>query len=183
MLSKVEYFAKRAKNQLEQTKTNNSTAAEADAEEGIDQQQNPITTLAEIESAYILSLYGWQLLDPSIPGVKCELCFSKKAFYQIKKSESFNVLEEHKTYCPWKNPDTADAYTPRGFSTISRNKKLSGSEWMQQVISLEYGLLVKKADLSLSSRELVDEKLYNLKQKMYRSYDLLNSWKSHIEEK
>lgn len=156
----MKYFAKRATNTLN--------------------KEEKSSTIEDMESAYLLSLYGWQSLDHNIPGVKCELCFSKKAFYQIKKDESFDVLEEHKSYCPWINATTADAYTPRGFSAASRNKRISGSEWMQQVTSLEYGLLVKKEDLSLSSRELADEKFYHLKQKLYNSYDLLSNWQSHL---
>ncbi|KAI8082632.1 C3HC zinc finger-like-domain-containing protein [Gilbertella persicaria] len=106
---------------------------------------------------YILSAVGWSTLHPEIPGVKCDLCFSQKGFYQVHE---FDVLQEHKAYCPWRT---------------------SGLDWMMEIICIEYNLLVKRQDLSLSSNHEQDEKLYKIKQKIYESQNVLKTWKSKIE--
>lgn len=134
------------------------------------------------DSAYVLSLFGWKLLHMDIVGIQCDLCFSRKAFYQLKQDEEIDVLKLHKEYCPWRNAITAEAYSPRLLST-SPQTTISGSDWMMQVVGLEYSMLIKKQDLTLKSRQAVDEKLHQLKQKMYESKDLLQTWKEQILNK
>lgn len=133
------------------------------------------------QTAYILSLYGWKSLNEDIPGVQCDLCFMRKAFSQSEENESFDVLEEHKLYCPWINAKTAQAYTPKTFLS-SRNDTISGFEWMKDVISMEYSLLNRKECLSLSAIHAADEKYHDIKYKMFKSYDLLKEWKKTIEK-
>lgn len=135
----------------------------------------------DIKSAYILSLYGWKYLHKDLPGVQCDMCFSKKGFYQYKDNESFDALEQHKSYCPWKNPDTANAYTPKEFST-TKNQKINGSDWMKDVITIEYNILMRKEHLSLSSKFALNEKFHDLKYKMHQSYDLIEKWNSAIKK-
>lgn len=113
--------------------------------------------------------------------MQCDLCFTRKAFSQNEKNEIFEVLEEHKSYCPWRNANTAQAYTPKTF-TSGRNEVMSGSEWMKDVISMEYSLLNRKECLSLSSIHESDENYHDIKHKMFKSYDLLKEWRSAIEK-
>lgn len=113
--------------------------------------------------------------------MQCDLCFTRKAFSQNEKDEAFKVLEEHKSYCPWINAKIAQAYTPKTF-TSGRNEVMSGSEWMKDVISMEYSLLNRKECLSLSSIHESDEKYHDIKHKMFKSYDLLKEWRSAIEK-
>lgn len=120
-------------------------------------------------------------MDDNIPGVKCDLCFTKKAFYQMKEDELFNVLDEHKIYCPCTNAETANAYPPNGYS-MYRNQKINGTDWMKEVLLLEYTILIKKEDLSLPHKQILDEKLYALKQKIYESSDMLKTWQSTVEK-
>lgn len=128
------------------------------------------------ETAYLLSVYGWKSLHPSIPGVRCDLCFTKKAFSQLK-GEIFSIVDEHKSYCPWINVETANVYTPNVYSK-HKNMKINGSDWMKDVMLLEYAILIKKEDLSLLNKQALDEKLYALKQKIYTSSDTLKAWQS-----
>ncbi|GAA5806125.1 hypothetical protein HPULCUR_011654 [Helicostylum pulchrum] len=124
-----------------------------------EQTQNEHVELESIETAYILSLYGWELLHADIPGVKCDLCCTRKAFYLL--NEPFDVLRRHKSYCPYVNAETANAYTPKGFS-LRRTQKISGSDWMKDVLSLEYVILIKTRDLSLTYEDALDEKIRKL---------------------
>jgi hypothetical protein len=129
-------------------------------------------------SAYLLSLFGWQLLDPLVPGAECELCCSRKGFYQMKNEEKFDLVKEHKDYCPWVNSENADAYSPK-VSLSTRDCQISGYEWMVDMISIEFNLHMRNKYLSLSSRKSTDDQHYELKQKMYQANDLLKVWNSY----
>jgi hypothetical protein len=131
-------------------------------------------------SAYLLSLYGWKSLNENIPGIQCDLCFERKAFYQLE-GEKFDVLDQHKLYCPWRNCTTANAYTPKEFSNI-KNQKIDGINWMKEIINIEYSILIRKKNLSLTSKFASDEKYHTLKHKMQQSYNLLNNWKLTFEK-
>lgn len=136
-------------------------------------------SLDNTERAYILSLFGWKSLDSSIPGVKCDLCFTRKAFYQLKQGEAFNVVNEHKSYCPCINAETADSYTPNTYSS-HKNVKISGADWLKEVMLMEYSMIIKKEDLSITHKVALDEKLYALRQKIYESSDNLKNWQSRV---
>ena len=128
--------------------------------------------------AFVLSLFGWKSLDPSISAIECDLCFTRR----VLNNETFDVLENHKSYCPWKNATTANAYTPKGFIATTKNQSMTGWEWLLEAIQMEYSLQMRKEDLSLSARHAIDEKFYAHKQTLYQSYDLLEQWKATIEK-
>lgn len=129
------------------------------------------------ESAFILALFGWKSLHMEVPGIQCDLCFSKKAFCQVNPSESLDIVRFHKEYCPWINAATANAYPP---NTLYNNQTISGSDWMIRVISMEYIMLVKKQDLALSSSQERAEKLFQLQRKIHGSNHLLRTWQESI---
>ncbi|OBZ87842.1 hypothetical protein A0J61_04122 [Choanephora cucurbitarum] len=112
--------------------------------------------------AYLLSLFGWTLLHPDLPGIQCDLCFSQKGFFQLDK---LDVLEEHKPYCPWRTGE----------------EEQSGYEWMMGIVSMEYNLLIKRQDLSLASDFERTERFYRLKQTMLQSEKTLLAWQARIE--
>ncbi|OAD06368.1 hypothetical protein MUCCIDRAFT_155305 [Mucor lusitanicus CBS 277.49] len=131
-----------------------------------------------VYAAYLLSLFGWQLLSDMVPGIQCDLCCSKRGFHQIKQDETLDVLKEHKEYCPWVNPETADAYSPKVHYS-NRDRKICGYEWMVDLVAIEYSLIMRNKLLSLSAREATDEKRNELKQKTYKANELLKLWDSY----
>ncbi|GAN01390.1 hypothetical protein MAM1_0007c00823 [Mucor ambiguus] len=131
-----------------------------------------------VYAAYLLSLFGWRLLSDMVPGIRCDLCCSKRGFHQVKQGEKLNVLKEHKEYCPWVNPETADVYSPNVHYS-NRDRKICGYEWMVDLVAIEYSLITRGKFLSLSAREATDEKRNELKQKMYKANELLKLWDSY----
>ncbi|KAL9555979.1 hypothetical protein MBANPS3_002093 [Mucor bainieri] len=131
-----------------------------------------------VYDAYLLSLFGWRLLSDMVPGIQCDLCCSKRGFHQIKQGEKLDVLKEHKEYCPWVNPETADAYSPKVLYS-NRDRKICGYEWMVDLVAIEYSLITRGKFLSLAAREATDEKRNELKQKMYKANELLKKWDSY----
>lgn len=131
-----------------------------------------------VYTAYLLSLFGWQLLSDTVPGIQCDLCCSKKGFHQIEQGGKLDIMKEHKDYCPWVNSETADAYSPKVHFS-NRDRKICGYEWMVDMVSIEYSLIMRNKFLSLSTREATDEKRNELKQKMYKVNDLLKLWDSY----
>lgn len=131
------------------------------------------------ESAYILALYGWKSLHTEVPGIQCDLCFSKKAFCHLGPSETLNVVHFHKSYCPWRNAANANAYPP---NTLQMNQIISGSDWMIQIVCMEYIMLIKKKDLALSSSQTRAEKLFQLQRKIHGSNHLLRKWQESISK-
>jgi hypothetical protein len=131
------------------------------------------------ESAYILSLFGCKSLHIEVPGIQCDLCFSKKAFCHLDPAETLDIVQFHKSYCPWINAATANAYPP---NTLYNNKRINGSDWMIQIVSMEYIMLVKKQDLALSSSQTRAEKLFQLQRKIHGSNHLLRTWQESISK-
>ncbi|KAI8643781.1 hypothetical protein BD408DRAFT_414205 [Parasitella parasitica] len=147
------------------------------------EQQQAIEAIDSIDAettnaAYLLSLFGWQLLDPLVPGIECKLCCSRKGFYQIKSENKLDVLKEHREYCPWVNPETAGAFSPK-ISSLTRNRQIKGYEWMVDMIAIEYELYMRNRYLSLASRHATDDGQYQLKRKMHEANDLLKLWNSY----
>ncbi|KAK4511601.1 uncharacterized protein ATC70_012817 [Mucor velutinosus] len=131
-----------------------------------------------VYAAYLLSLFGWQLLSDTLPGIQCDLCCSKRGFHQIKEGEKLDVFKEHKEYCPWVNSETADAYSPKVHFS-NRDCKICGYEWMVDLVAIEYSLIMRNKFLSLATIDATDEKRNELKQKRHRANDLLKLWDSH----
>ncbi|KAI8992486.1 hypothetical protein BDB01DRAFT_847855 [Pilobolus umbonatus] len=86
-----------------------------------------------ITMAYLLAISGWQPLDKAVPGVRCDLCFSRKGFLHL--TEKFDLSKEHKPYCPWINSSTARCYSN---NVSGAGSFISGSVWMQEIIITKY---------------------------------------------
>ncbi|KAG0810521.1 hypothetical protein G6F29_007732 [Rhizopus arrhizus] len=105
-----------------------------------------------ILNAYLLASFGWQSIDVETPGIRCDLCFAHKFFYNDQ--EALDAINTHHIYCPWRNSDVACALSPK---KSYQTQKLSGFEWMIQVVYIEYDLLIRRHHFGYYNQYLKDE--------------------------
>ena len=128
-------------------------------------------------NAYLLALFGWQHINPQMPGVQCSLCFARSKF--PIDQQTFDAFNEHRMYCPWRNSQIARALSPKKHY---ETKTLSGIEWMTQVVHIEYGLLVRRHHLGFHNQHIKDEVYKKIKKEITQSYNLLDETMPRIKQ-
>ncbi|KAI8984564.1 hypothetical protein BDF20DRAFT_911650 [Mycotypha africana] len=121
--------------------------------------------------AYILALYGWKLLHSDVPGIQCDLCFSRKAFYQLE-GKVLDVMNGHKNYCPWKSELTANTISPKEEIAVissTSNQRINGAQWLMDAVSIEYLWLIKKGDFTIEAKIRLNDKYQTLRNKIKAS--------------
>lgn len=131
--------------------------------------------------AFILSLYGWKSLHEKVPGIKCDYCHSRLAFCHADNQE-INAFDIHKDYCPWINAQTADARTPIPMYSTNANKRLSGVEWLMEIIAVEFLTISNLHDLSGPAKSSINEKMFSIERSISQYRIITNEWKPKLEE-
>ncbi|KAI7901976.1 C3HC zinc finger-like-domain-containing protein [Cokeromyces recurvatus] len=132
-----------------------------------------------IDSAYLLTVFGWSSLHEGIPGIQCNLCFKRKAFNCM--DSDFDVFNQHRPYCPWINVTIANAFSPN-LTSNTQNIKINGIDWMKDVIYIEYFIQIRREDLSLFSRNSQSKKFEQVRQKIRKSHELVDSWMMDLDK-
>ncbi|CDH58052.1 predicted protein [Lichtheimia corymbifera JMRC:FSU:9682] len=97
-----------------------------------------------VGTSYLLPVFGWHYAKPNI--IKCTDCFRKKNLHELAALESsFNVIKEHRVYCPWINCNNAHVEPPQPTPFM---RQFCGYEWMLSAVDLEYALLLRMQEES-----------------------------------
>ncbi|KAI7884650.1 hypothetical protein K492DRAFT_182951 [Lichtheimia hyalospora FSU 10163] len=130
-----------------------------------------------VGTSYLLPVFGWHYAEPNI--IKCKDCFRKKNLHELAASESsFNVIKEHRDYCPWINCNNAHVEPPQPTPFM---RQLCGYEWMLAALDLEYTLLLRiqeESPVYQASREqwFIDEqkRMQKLRETLDREFTVFS---------
>lgn len=130
-----------------------------------------------VGTSYLLPVFGWHYAAPN--SIKCMDCFRKKNLHELAALEDpFNVIKEHRDYCPWVNSNNAHVEPPQA---TPFKGQLCGYQWMLAALDLEYTLLLRMQEDSpvyQASREqwFIDEqkRMQKLRETLDREFTVFS---------
>lgn len=126
---------------------------------------------AATRTSYLLPYFGWNYLtEGDEQALQCDLCYRRVNIHDYKsladnedsKLPVFDVVKEHRNFCPWVNAEHAHV---RPIRFIPERGKICGYEWMMEAMAEErtfqFGFILSSYPFQASRHEFIAD--------MYRS--------------